>query len=170
MGEREMPAEQCTNIFLSPFPFLDDGDDDDDNDGGGGSGDSEVTAESIISQAASAIFEMEEVVESLMERRWYVTLESRPSCAGLAPMLSTSVMEFEVRNCLDDAAEQGPRYSDGGRTSETGLCGDLDWRFPIIVSDSRRKTLGKIQPPDGDGGKRKRIVLICTNVITKKWY
>ena len=39
----------------------------------------------------------------------------------LAPMLRTSVMEFDVRNCLDDAAEHGPRYREGGRTSETGL-------------------------------------------------
>ena len=106
-----MPAEQCTKIFpLSP-PFLD----------------GEVIVESMISQAASAIFEMVEVVESVMERRWYVTPSTLPAppCEGLAPMLSTSVMEFDVRNCLDDAAEHGPRYRDGGRTSETGLWGDL---------------------------------------------
>jgi hypothetical protein len=88
----------------------------------------EAIAESMISQAASATFEMEEEVESLMERRWYVTPSTLPPpCEeGLAPMLSTSVMEFDVRNCLDDAAEHGPRYRDGGRTSETGLWGGLD--------------------------------------------
>jgi hypothetical protein len=80
----------------------------------------------MISQAASAIFETEEEVESLMERRWYVTPSALEFCEGLAPMLSTSVMEFDVRNCLDDAAEHGPRYRDGGRTSETGLWGGLD--------------------------------------------
>jgi hypothetical protein len=113
-----MPAEQCTKILpfpLPPFKFLDDSE-------------VEAIAESMISQAASAIFEMEEEVESLMERRWYVTPSTLPPpCEeGLAPMLSTSVMEFDVRNCLDDAAEHGPRYSDGGRTSETGLWGGLD--------------------------------------------
>lgn len=89
--------------------------------------DGELIDVSMISQAASAIFEMEEVVESLMERRWYVTPSTLPAppCVGLAPMLSTSVMEFDVRNCLDDAAEHVPRYRDGGRTSETGLWGDL---------------------------------------------
>jgi hypothetical protein len=113
-----MPAEQCTKIFPLPLPppeFLDDSE-------------VEAIAESITSQAASAILEMEEEVESLMERRWYVTPSTLPPpCEeGLAPMLSTSVMEFDARNCLDDAAEHGPRYRDGGRTSETGLWGGLD--------------------------------------------
>ena len=53
VGEREMPAEQWTRIF--PVSFLD------------------VIAPSMISQAASAIFEMEDEAESLRERRWYVT-------------------------------------------------------------------------------------------------
>lgn len=114
-----MPAEQCTKIFPLPLPPP------------GFSDDSEVEAtiaESIISQAASAILEMEEEVESLMERRWYVTPSTLPPpCEeGLAPMLSTSIMEFDARNCLDDAAEHGPRYRDGGRASETGLWGGLD--------------------------------------------
>ena len=113
-----MPAEQCANIFQFPLPppfFLDDSE-------------AGAIAESMISQAASAIFEMEEEVESLMERRWYVTPSTLPPpCeGGLAPMLSTSVMEFDVRYCLQDAAERGPRYRDGGRTSESGLWGGLD--------------------------------------------
>jgi hypothetical protein len=113
-----MPAEQCTKIFPLPLPspFMDDSE-------------AEATiAESMISQAASAIFEMEEEVESLTKRRWYVTPSTLPPpCEeGLAPMLSTSVMEFDVRNCLDDAAEHDPRYRDGGRTSETGVWCGLD--------------------------------------------
>lgn len=40
-------------------------------------------------------------------------------------MLSTSVMEFDERNCLEDAAERRPRYRDGEGVSETGLWGGL---------------------------------------------
>ena len=98
MGEREMPAEQWTRIF--PAPFLD------------------VIAPSMISQAVSAIFEMHDETESLRERRWYVTPSTLAE--GLAPTLSTWVMEFRVRNGRDDAAEHGPRNKDGGRTRETG--------------------------------------------------
>lgn len=88
-----MPAEQWTRIFS--VPFLD------------------VIAPSMISQAAPAIFEMEDEAELLRERRWYVT----PSTfvEGLGPMLNTWVMELRVRNGRDDAAEHGPRYREGGR-------------------------------------------------------
>jgi len=37
-------------------------------------------------------------------------------------MLSTCVTEFPLRNVSDDAAEHGPRYNDGGNTSETDSC------------------------------------------------
>jgi len=50
MGKREMPAEQWTKIF--PVPFLD------------------PIALSMISQAASMVFEMEDETESLRESRW----------------------------------------------------------------------------------------------------
>jgi len=50
MGEREIPAEQWTRIF--PVPFLD------------------AMAPSMISQAASVIFDMEDETLSLKERRW----------------------------------------------------------------------------------------------------
>jgi len=90
MGEREMPAEQCTKIFPFPLPlppplFLDDTDEED--------SEASSIAESMISQAASTIFDMEEKVESLMERRWYVTPSTLPLPAppweeGLAPILN----------------------------------------------------------------------------------
>ena len=35
-------------------------------------------------------------------------------------MLNTWVIEFSVRNDLDDADERGPRYNDDGRTGEAG--------------------------------------------------
>ena len=77
-------------------------------------------------------------------------------------------MEFEVRNCLDDAAEQGPRYSDGGRTRETGLCGGLDWRFPMLltlsVTRGRGERVEKDQHRTTDEGKRERVALICPNI------
>ncbi|KAH9992272.1 hypothetical protein BJV77DRAFT_1150176 [Russula vinacea] len=47
VGEREMPAEQWTTIFPEPF--------------------SDAIASSMISQAASAIFEMDDETESLSE-------------------------------------------------------------------------------------------------------
>ena len=85
MDEREMPAEQWTRMF--PVPFLD------------------AIAPSMISQAASAIFEMEDETESLRESRWYVTPSTLAD--GLAPMLKTWVMEFRVRNSWDEATEHG---------------------------------------------------------------
>lgn len=136
-----MPAEQCTKTFPLPAPFLDD----------------EAIAESMILQATSTIFEMGEEVVSLMERRWYVTPSTLLPCEGLAPMLSTSVMEFDVRNCLDDAAKHGPKYRDGGRTSETGLWGGLDdrcCRFPIVWLTRTRERHRKIRPDDEEGERR----------------
>ncbi len=50
MGEREMPAEQWTRIF--PVPFL------------------AAIDLSMILQAASMVFEMEDETESFRERRW----------------------------------------------------------------------------------------------------
>ena len=116
VGEREMPAEQVNAPGFFRLAC--------------------VVPESMISQPATTIIEAGEgggVVggETVVSpRRW------PPSPCGkvLAPMLSTSVMEFDVMNCLDDAAEHGPRYSDG-IMNETGLWG---WRCPICVVDSRK--------------------------------
>jgi hypothetical protein len=101
VGEREMPAEQWMRIFpvrsFSEFKWalpvrL-------------------ARAASIIVQAASQTPAIDDDGESVRETRWY----AMPStCSfGVAPTLRTWVMEFAVRNDLEDAAEQGPRYIEG---------------------------------------------------------
>lgn len=47
-------------------------------------------------------------------------------------MLSTCVTEFPLRNGSDDAAEQGPRYNDGGNTSETE-----SWCLPMVAGSKQ---------------------------------
>lgn len=90
VGDREMPAEQCTRIFpWPPFGVL------------------EANAESMMSQAESTIFCIEDVAESVKERRWYVT--DSTVAAGVVPMLRTCVMALDVRKGFDEAAEHGPR-------------------------------------------------------------
>ena len=104
VGEREIPAEQVSAPGFFRLALR--------------------SAESMISQPAPTIIEVGErdgVVggETVVSpRRW----PPSPCGKGLAPMLSTSVMEFDLMNCLDDAAEHGPRYSDGVM-NETGLWG-----------------------------------------------
>ena len=61
IGEREKAAQQCTKILpLPPLPRAPFSDEDEE---------AFAIAESMMLQALSAIFEMEEEVESSMERR-----------------------------------------------------------------------------------------------------
>lgn len=121
IGEREIPAEQCTRIL--PVPLR------------------EFNAASMTVHAVSQTLAMEDEGESLSDTRWYVT----PSTLleGLAPTLSTVVMAFVVRNCFEDAAEQGPKYNEGGSMSETGGCLlACAWSRFIMVADSEDRRTG----------------------------
>lgn len=116
VGEREIPAEQCTRIFPEP-PF----------------GILAASAASMTSQAESTIFSIEDVAESVKERRWYAT--DSTMAAGVVPMLRTSVMALDVRKGFDEAAEHGPRYRAGGRTRETASDDAVEvCRLPIVIS------------------------------------
>ena len=76
-------------------------------------------------------------------------------------MLRTSVMEFDVMNCLDDAAEHGPRYSDG-IMNETGLWG---WRCPICVADLRKIQCRALKSSTGNQTYHVHVDAVLKNYV-----
>jgi hypothetical protein len=114
VGEREMPAEQWMRIF-PVRSFI-------------GFKCALARAASIMVQAASQTPAIDDDGESVRETRWYAMPSTRSF--GVAPTLRTWVMEFAVRNDLEDAAEQGPRNIEGETREAEGW--DHLSRLPMV--------------------------------------